>query len=803
MKSPLAGIAVLFCCGILMGKYISIPFFYIWFFLFFLVLIAIFFRDKRLILDLSILTIAFLLGFASWQNFTHKNTRHIKHLIRKSPIYCTLTGELRSDPVIKKYDKLQRTSFIINVKSIKRRGDFFKTEGFVYVILTDKKPINVEYGDILNLKGILSVPPESTNPGGFNLKEHLFKSDIYGVLKVKGNLGIERTGIVRQSYFIRAIYRLRHRLSELIEINLKGDYASILKAMLLGERQDIPSYLNDLFIRTGTIHILAISGLHVGIFAFLVFVFLKTARIPRLTRYILTAVILVCYAILTGLKPPIMRATIMSLAILFALVLRRAPNTYNLLGLAALIILFVNPCQLFEAGFQLSFIAVISTVYISEKIFSMLKISYKENASHIFNKFFKILIVSFSAWIGTSPFLVYSFNIFSFVTAFANLLVIPLLGVIVASGITFVILSIINLKLGFIFSQVTYIMLILLKLIVEFFERLPFSYIYLKTPSVIGIIGYYVVLLIVLNYKRLNLRVAQAIVVMLVALNIFVYKTLIFDRADKLKITFLDVGDGDSIFIQFPGGSNMLVDAGCGGVSDVGRFTIVPFLLHNGITSLNYVLLTHPHDDHIGGLKGITEYIKIRNILDNGFEEETPVFREYRRISREKGIKTISLYRGFRIDVNKDLGVYILNPPTLDSINKVYSNINDTSIVLKLLYKDFSLLLCADIEDEAMRDLIRYRNFLEADVIKVPHHGNRSSFAWSQFLKEVAPKFAIVSKAGFEDDITESNNVINEMRLMGIKVYTTGITGAITIATDGKSYLIKKILDRLDKYEFL
>jgi competence protein ComEC len=791
MKNPFAGIAALFCVGILIGRLISIPFFYIGSSAIFLILLASWFVNKRFLSGSLILVTAFLLGFASWQNFSYKSSHHIKYLIDKLPLPCTTIGVVKNNPLSKQYNGRQKTTFVFDVYSIKLGDRFTKAEGLAQAVLTDREVFNVECGDILRLKGVLSVPPEPTNPGGFNLREHLLKGDIYDVLKIRGNLNVEKTGVSKYSNFIRGVYRLKRFLIRIVNLNLKDDYAAVLKAMLLGERQDIPSYLNDSFIRTGTIHILSISGMHVGLFIFLVLIFLKVLRIPRLPRYILTAIILICYAILTGLKPPIARATIMGLIILFGLILKRKQYIYNSLGLASLIILFKNPAQLFDAGFQLSFISVISTVYVPQKIFSALKIPHKEDVRNIPNKILKIVIISLGALIGIAPVVAYYFNIFSPVTILANFIIIPLLGLIVACGATFILFSIISLKLGIIFAQAVWLALWLLKMTVTFFEKLPFSYVYLKTPSISWIIGYYIILIIALNYKRLNLRLAHLAILGLIILNVYIYGNLIFYKGEKLRVTFLDVGHGDSIFMEFPGGSNMLVDTGEGGDFDMGRFTVVPFLLDRGATSLKYILLTHPHDDHIGGIKSIMDYIKVNTIFDNGLDGKMAVVKCYKTIAKEKGIKVISLYRGCEIRINKDLTIYALNPPKLENPDKIYPDINNTSIVLKLLYKGFSILLCGDIEEDAVRNLMNYGDFITAKIIKIPHHGSTKSTLFKQFLDQVDPEVAVISRAEFDRGTAVFKGVATDMRLKGIKVYTTSATGALTVVTDGESYSIK------------
>ncbi len=217
----------------------------------------------------------------------------------------------------------------------------------------------------------------------------------------------------------------------------------------------------------------------------------------------------------------------------------------------------------------------------------------------------------------------------------------------------------------------------------------------------------------------------------------------------------------------------------------------MPFLLDRGATSLKYILLTHPHDDHIGGIKSIMDYIKVNTIFDNGLDGKMAVVKCYKTIAKGKGIKVISLYRGCEIRINKDLTIYVLNPPKLENPDKIYPDINNTSIVFKLLYKNFSILLCGDIEDDAIRNLMNYGDFITAKIIKIPHHGSMKSTLSKQFLDQVDPEVAVISRAEFDRGAAVFKGVAADMRLKGIKVYTTSATGALTVTTDGESYSIK------------
>ncbi|MFH0838950.1 MAG: DNA internalization-related competence protein ComEC/Rec2 [Candidatus Omnitrophota bacterium] len=787
MKNPFAGIAIAVCSGILIGSSINIPFFYVYLSLLMLFFLTFMLMKRKLSSSILIGLILLLLGIVRWQVFISKSPAHIKNFVKESASYCTLTGEVINDPVIKKYDKEWKTTFVVRAHSVKRHGVLDKTEGLIYAALTDTVPYLVEYGDVIELKGFLSEPPAATNPGVFDFKKQLLQSDIYAMLKIKGNLSIRKKFVSQYSSFMRSLYRLKHRISSSIDAYVPSEHAAILKAMLLGERQDIPYSVNDSFIRTGTIHILSISGMHVGLFIFLVMLLLNVVRIPRLPRYLLTICILICYAMITGLAPPIVRATIMGIVILWGFILKRNPNIYNSLGLACLIMLFYNPAQIFNIGFQLSFISLISVLYIPSKI-RIEKLQQKHITPFVRN-LLKTVMMSCSAWVGTAPLIAYYFNILSPVTVLANLLVVPMLGIVLACGIAFVICGFISSHLGFILAQALWPILWFLKMVVTGFEKVPFAYAYVGTPSVIWIIIYYVFLLSVLNYKKIPIKPSRIIIAALIVINIFVYTSVVGKKRGVFEITFLDVGDGDAIYMRFPDGKNMLVDTGMGKDVDAGRSIVVPFLLHKGISRLDYIVLTHSHDDHIGGLKSIMAYLKIGRVFNNGVYATTQEMRNYKALLLKKGIGVEALYQGEAIKISDTVNIFVLHPPRNNTESGFYKDSNDSSTVLKVVYKNFSILLSGDIEEDALNYVMRQGSFIKADVLKIPHHGKRMSPVSLQFIKQVTPEIVLISRAKGQKDSAGLAQIIDEQSGK-IALYTTDKQGAITITSNGTTYSI-------------
>ncbi|PIQ89903.1 MAG: competence protein ComEC, partial [Candidatus Omnitrophica bacterium CG11_big_fil_rev_8_21_14_0_20_42_13] len=245
----------------------------------------------------------------------------------------------------------------------------------------------------------------------------------------------------------------------------------VLSAMLLGDRTGLSSDVRQAFIQTGTAHILAISGMHIGIIAFIFLVFLKAVRIPKRVRYVIAVFFLIFYCLLTGARPSVTRAVIMAIVVLAGLLLEREVNIYNSLGLSALVILAYNPYQLSDIGFQLSFISVLSIVYLSPRIEKLL------HCHHIIVKSFS---VSLSAWLGTCLIVLYYFKIFSPITVLANLVIVPLVSLVIVAGFIFLSSLLIMPFLTLFFANTAGLAVLILVKSAGLLSRAPAAYFYLK-----------------------------------------------------------------------------------------------------------------------------------------------------------------------------------------------------------------------------------------------------------------------------------------------------------------------------------
>ena len=256
-----------------------------------------------------------------------------------------------------------------------------------------------------------------------------------------------------------------------------------------------------------------------------------------------------------------------------------------------------------------------------------------------------------------------------------------------------------------------------------------------------------------------------------------------------LKVIFFDVGQGDAILVLFPHGGNMLID---GGERGKGERVILPYLKKKGIRKIDTVVLTHAHSDHVGGLTAILETLPVGLVVESGFPHTTDIYMEFLELIHKKNIPYKMVRSGQELTGFSDVRIEFLNPPH-PYLRGGGSDINNNSVVIRLSYGEVQFLFCADIEKTAEKEMLGYGNKLRSQVIKVPHHGSKTSSSL-EFIKEVSPETAIIS-VGRRNRFGHPHSVIVEKyEKLGIKIYRTDMHGAITISTDGKGYKIKTLL---------
>jgi competence protein ComEC len=559
----------------------------------------------------------------------------------------------------------------------------------------------------------------------------------------------------------------RKYLAERIE-GSGAKYTGIIKALTIGDTTNIDEQIKDLFLKTGTSHILAISGSNIGIitafFFFVARILMRFSLPMRLRgddkRYaaLLSIPFVFLFMFTAGSGIPIIRATIMITVYMIALLLRRTRHIENAVALSALIILMFYPYSIFMPTFQLTFVSVFSIILVTKTFYPSLR-----NRHPVAKWFFSSILITASATIGTLPVVLYHFygiNPFAFIH---NMIAVPLM-------------SAIAMPLALIGSIVPFgeCLLQLSGQIIAFtlwiLDNLNRGYIYpLLRPTRFETVSYFSIIVSLFFTRTKSVRF---ILIFLLVPFLLIYSYLVVHERfynKSICFHFIDVGLGDAILVEIPRGIRMLIDGG-GLYSeefDIGKSVLTPVLLSKKILSLDYVINTHPHRDHMGGLPYILNHFKVKQFITGAHFLSDPLYNTLLKTAKLKNIPVEFWKRGDIITLNTDTKLHVLHPPR----GFTEENLNNRSLVMNMQYGQNNFLLTGDIETPVEEELIASHSSLNADVLKVPHHGSRHSSS-PYFLLAVKPVIAVMS-AGQGIKGIPSQETLERYRSLSIPVLRT------------------------------
>jgi len=604
------------------------------------------------------------------------------------------------------------------------------------------------------------------------------------------------------------LYSLRNRLAESLDSALPEPQSSLAQALLLGIRSHIPDSLIDDFRRSGTTHLIAISGLNVAILGGIVLSSTAWLFGRKRPTYILLAFgIIWVYALLTGMQPPVVRSAIMFSLFLAALWLGRPQSALTSLALAAAIMVGISPLVLWDVSFQLSFVAIAGLILLFpafQRWGRKAIAGEKEALTSVANPIIDSFAVTLAATIATLPLIAYYFGYLSLVALPATFLALLALPGAIILALLIALLGLFAPALSQVIGWVDWLFLSYIIKVVEGFGALPFAK-YELTISGIMVWAYYGIIVAILSRKRWGMVISRpmawvqerlgkllqftyrvpkrAILIPLLIAAALVWLAVIATPDRQLEVSFLDVGQGDAILIQTPSHQQILIDGG----PDPEAISLwlgekLPFW----DKSLDLVVLTHAEDDHLVGLVEVLHSYKVGQVLEPGLEHDTPAYEEWLRLIDEKDIERTIAKAGQQIELGDGIRIEVLHPQE-DLLQGTDSDTNNNSVVLRLVWKEVSFLLAGDIYEEAEREIL-YRGYkLSSTVLKVAHHGSANSTS-GQFLAAVDPQVAVISVG--EDNLfghpdKETMDRLGE-RLGEDKIYLTSQDGTITFTTDGQ-----------------
>lgn len=665
----------------------------------------------------------------------------------------------------------------------------------------EEKINSLREGMHVRLEGMLVLPELPRNPGQFNRRiyESGKKIDFYlenpTVLEVKE----QRSGV-------REVVEIwKTEMMNRCEKIYPDEEAGILEAMLFGEKSELSGDIKELYQAAGISHVLVISGLHISLLALAVAGILRRLGFPMPVWVILSVGVLAGYGILIGQPTTAVRALLMFFVLQGARLLGRSYDLLSALAFAGILMLLDNPDLILDGGCRLSFCAVIGVGwYVSEKNKIFRSIGEKEKRKNrgkggkgsSVGAILENIRAGWYLWIFTLPVMLDTFYQVSVVGILWNLVAIPLLPVIIASGGLGVVLAGWNIFLGSLAGSPAYGMLQLYREIGNISEKLPVGMWTPGQPSKPVIAGYYLVIfLLVLVEKQLIKREKRWKIFPGMELCSMLLLLLLMAHPwqQREKITFLDVGQGDASLLQ-SGGQTLLLDGGSTSQKNVGTYVILPYIKQQGISCLEAVVLTHTDQDHINGVTEVLEegkkgWLTVKNLMYPYWMEGTEQGKQLKKLAEEAGASCRKIRAGDRLTIGKAEAV-VLYPKEQEKIAEP----NAGSLVLFWKWEGVRAMFTGDLPEEKERELLQ--NLPACEILQVGHHGSATSTC-REFLEQVQPSLAVISCAMKNRYGHPSPDTVDRLKKTGCEIRYTMKSGAITIRKRGREVLVTEYLEHV------
>lgn len=729
---------------------------------------------KHRLTFIPVIIIFLLLGFLSGSAAFSVSADNISRWENKS---LTVEGTVCEEPSVRRDSNgIYHLSYIIDTHKISQKNNIQDVSGKIYIYKKQKNLHSLaKIGDTVSTFGTICQIRGYHNPGQINRELRARQMGIYGFISAgKADIKIIKSDTDFNLKKISA--DLRHKILNSLLFIMPADDAYMIFAMLFGGYDNIPAELLEAFSLTGIIHVLSVSGSHISLIAGFLLSICRLFRLPRSLNLLLLIIVISFYAFLCGFSSPVIRAAIMGVLSSAALTLHKSHEAAHLLSITALVMLLIQPLLLFHISFQLSFASTAGLVYLVSRFRQPLYFLPRFLADNI--------ALTISVQIMTLPLIAWYFNSLSPSSLIANLIAVPLLEFIIILsliGCIFLFTPFIA-KICFISSS---LILGLANIFTLQIASLPFASIYIPTLPFISSVFYYIILFIVFNRKTASFCLKTIIryrfftaVLSLICLLLSIY--FVFKPHD-LQIHFIDVGQGDCILIITPHQKAIMIDTGGSINSDfnIGTRVDLPYLRHYGITKLDYLILSHADADHAQSAYTILQKIPVNHfiIANQPLNEYTKVLKlppDSRILNKAVIAKTDM---NFTLDNVQFQFLHANGNPSLNTGNAA-------SNVLKLSYHNFSALFTGDLPEKQEHELIQNRSDLQSTVLKIAHHGSKTSSS-REFLQAVKPDFAVISVGKYNSFDHPNPEVIQRLNELQIPIYRTDTNGAVVFSTDG------------------
>ena len=627
-------------------------------------------------------------------------------------------------------------SFIVKILEIKKDEDkismLVKGKELLkatYYYKNNSEYNDIDIGDIIEIKGDLKEPSNNTVPNTFNYKKYLYNKKIYFTLNINSIKKIENNKNL--IYYINIIISNR--------INDITNSSPYLQTFILGDKSYIDDNINNTYRDNGISHLFSISGMHISLISGILFYLIKRISYNNYYNYGVVITFLLLYTFLLGMIASVIRTIVMYILFAINKLFNLKIKSADLMLFVLVICIIINPFIVYDIGFQYSYIISFTLIILRDKI------------KKINNYILKSLYISYIAFIVSFPITIYNFYQVNIISIPLNVIVIPLVSIIIFP------LSIIT----FIFPFLDNILHILIKSL-EFvsinIDKIEFTKIIFAKPNMLVIILYYALIYMSLC-KRKYLK--------------FLILLILFHKCYRyiypfMNVTFLDVGQGDSILISFPyNKGNILIDTG--GIYNssysIAKNKTIPYLKSIGITCLDYIIITHGDYDHMGEAINLVKEFKVNKVIFN-IGNYNDLELELIDILKEKNIKYYQNIKKINMDANI---LYFLN-------TREYNDENNNSSVIYLIYNNIKFLFMGDSGIDRENDIIKKYNLDNIDILKVGHHGSNTSSS-KYFIDKINPKYSIISVGKNNWYGHPNDEVLNNLK--DTIIYRTDIDGSI------------------------
>lgn len=780
--APAFKLAVVFSAGILAGKYFSPEYYLTIPLLLIFILIYFLFKDKKTVISTFLLAIVILLSGIIKSNFDFSiSSDKSINVFQKNVSDVFLIGIIDNLP---EYSE-NRVRFTVEATELISRNDTLKVDGRILVILKQTKILSqsdtiplFNAGDKVILFGSLRDAPDETNPGEFNYREYLALNDIQKTFKVSFWSDAEILSKNNLNFFEQnIIYPSRKYAIENINKNIGGEEAAYLNGLVTGYRADFSKELKEDFIKAGVMHLIAVSGLNVAYIIIFLTVTFSLLRVPFNIKIYLMIAALIFYMFFTGAAASIVRAVIMGSVMLINYKVQRKINFYNVIGISALIILMFDSKQLFNSGFVLSFSAVISIVFIYDRLNMIIGKKIKhwtKDWRRIFYYVYVTLLTTLAAQIGVLPITLKYFGKISFAGIFSNIIAIPLSNLSLALGFIQIILGVFFDYLGSLVAEVNYYLLHYQIEFIKWSAGLPFSYAEFFGMTTGMLVTFYLIIFLMLIINKTNYKYNISFSLIILA----GYFLISGFKDNDIQLTYLALGNADCTHIETPDGSNILIDTGIENqYNPTTSSRVIPYLKRKTVNEIDLIIITSEIGKNYKSLNTILENFKVNKILLPNKSEisgktENMIITQKVQVEELDKIENINGYGGLNIKLFH-----------LDSASR--------KVIVKIYYKNNSFMFTGktEVEDEKYA-VNRFNEELKSDVLKIAKYGSKKSTS-DDFLNHVKPSISIISASRLEERNLPSDEVINRLKKYNSGIFRTDETGAIEIESDGNNFNIK------------